>query len=167
MTVGSGDASDDLPARPDWPTTTLEGSNAGSGLTQTAVDDSHAWRQFEHLSGLYTYYLDLVVKGTGGYFLVVGGVLTLVLANVRNEPILVVALSVPILMSVLLAIAAWKATDKARELHHAISVVAAASRTQLQPHVEILVWLVRWSAPLLLIAAGLLAGLLGWLVATD
>jgi hypothetical protein len=125
-----------------------------------------AWREYDHLSGLYTFYLALVVKAFGGYSVIVGGVLTLVLSNVRDEPVLVVALLVPILLSVLLAVAARLATHKVGELEDAIVKVAGRSRVERTPHIEILEWLVTWSWRLLAVAAVLLAGLLTWLVFT-
>jgi hypothetical protein len=59
------------------------------------IHDQQAWREYEYLGGLYRFYLDLVVKTAGGYFVIVGGILTLVLANVNEEPVVVVALLVP------------------------------------------------------------------------
>jgi len=64
---------------------------------RSTADD---WREYELLHTLHRFYLELAVRVAGGYFLIVGGVLTLVLANSAGEPIVIAALVVPLAMSV-------------------------------------------------------------------
>jgi hypothetical protein len=127
--------------------------------------DQADWREYEYLGGLYTFYLDLVVKGAGGYFVIVGGILTLVLTNVQEEPIVVLALLVPVLMSVLLALASRTALPKIRELRAGINEIGERLHVTVKPHVEILESSIRGSFVLLLIAAGFLAVLFAWIIA--
>jgi hypothetical protein len=79
--------------------------------------DEAAWQEYVVLIELYRFYLDLFVRAMGAYFVVSGGVVTLVLANAREEPIVGVALGIPILMSLLLSLAAWLARPRIDELH--------------------------------------------------
>jgi hypothetical protein len=119
------------------------------------------------LGELYRFYLDLMVKTVGAYFAIVGGIVTLVLANVKAQPIIAIALVVPIAMSLLLALAGWRIRSKVRELRDALDKLGESLTVTVKPHVEILDWGVSWSSLLLLIASALLAALLWWLASRN
>jgi hypothetical protein len=131
-----------------------------------AASERQSWQEYEYLGDLYKFYLDLLIKAVVAFFAIVGGVLTLVLANVNEKPIVVVALVVPFVMSVLMALAAWKARPKVKELRIGINRLGRSLDVAVEPHVEILDWAVSWFSLLSVTAAGLLAALLSWLIAT-
>jgi hypothetical protein len=139
-----------------------EGVSSGSGKSGPTLGHDR-WREYELLVDLYKFYLGLIIQGTGGYFVIVGGILTLVLANVRDQPMIAFALVVPILLSVLLAIANWAARRQVSELSVATQELVGELEVMLGPHTQILGWAVAWSFWLLVVAAGLLIVLLIWL----
>lgn len=110
------------------------------------------WQQYEHLVDLYRYYLDLAVKGTAAYWVVVGGVLTLVLANSQESEVLW-ALSIPILMSIGLLTALLVGRSKAQELARSIESLADNLDLEQRTHAELLVWTVHGLIGITIVAA--------------
>ena len=128
---------------------------------RSTADD---WREYELLHTLHRFYLELAVKVAGGYFLIVGGVLTLVLANSRGEPIVIAALVVPLAMSVALVVVSVRVRDRIAELRTRVQELGRTLGVEVAPHVEILEWAISGAAILLSLACLFLAGLGGWWV---
>ena len=104
------------------------------------VHDSNAWREYELLVDLYKFYLGLVVQAAGAYFVIVGGILTLVLANVDDQPVVAWSLVVPVLLSILAATAGFVAKPKVEQLFDAVRQLGDKLSVTLPPHIEILIW---------------------------
>jgi hypothetical protein len=122
-----------------------------------------AWREYDLLVGLYRYYLELSVRVAGGYFLIVGGVLTLVLANSHDEPIVIAALAAPLALTFVLLLVARKVRPRVGELRDGIEQLGESIGVIVLPHVEILDWAISSSAVLLSVALLFLTGLAAWL----
>jgi len=142
-------------------------SAGGYSVKVPPAGPAQPWLEYEFLGELYRFYLDLMVKTVGAYFAIVGAIVTLVLANVKGQPIIAVALVVPIAMSLLLALAGLLIRSKVRELRDALEELGASLSVTVKPHVEILDWGVRGSSLLLLIASALLAALFLWLASRN
>ena len=97
------------------------------------------WEQYQQLVDLFRFYLELTVKTVIGFWLVTGGILTLVLANSDRSDI-TWALSIPILMSVGLAAALAFGLPKAIQLERSTRGLAEQLELDQRTHVEILVW---------------------------
>jgi len=102
-------------------------------------DSPSDWEQYEQLVGLYRYYLELAVKTAAAFWIIAGGVLTLVLANSEADEIRW-ALSVPILMSIGVVAALLVGKPKAIELAHSIERLATKLDLEQRTHAELLVW---------------------------
>jgi hypothetical protein len=121
------------------------------------VHDSNAWREYELLVDLYKFYLGLVVQTASAYFVIVGGILTLVLANVDDQPIVAWSLAVPVLLSLLGATAGFVARPKVEQLFSAVRQLGDELSVTLPPHIEILRWAAQGSFWMLSLATVLLA----------
>jgi hypothetical protein len=94
------------------------------------TDGSDRWREYSSLGVQYMFYLELVVRALGAYFVIVGGLLTLVLANAHETPLVLTALAIPILMSLLLAFASLRAVPKTCELEVAMNMSSGPASSQ-------------------------------------
>jgi hypothetical protein len=135
----------------------LRGRSGSDDLVRDDARDRNAWREYELLVDLYKFYLGLVVQAAGAYFLIVGGILTLVLANVGDHSVVAIALVVPILLSLLGAVAGFAARPKVEQLGVAVRSLGDRFEVTLRPHVEILKWLATGFLALLSLATVLLA----------
>ena len=97
------------------------------------------WEQYEQLVGLYRFYLELAVKTSTGFWLIAGGVLTLVLAN-SDQALIGWALLIPIIMGLGLVVAMMRGRPKAIELRDAIKELSTTLELNQRTHAEILVW---------------------------
>jgi hypothetical protein len=100
------------------------------------------WEQYEQLVGFYRFYLELAVKTSTAFWLITGGVLTLVLANSDQDHV-IWALSIPIVMSIGLISALLKGRPMAIELSDSIRDLSIELRVRQRVHAEILVWTVQ------------------------
>ena len=48
--------------------------------------EGRLWREYDHLTALYRFYLDLLLKTILAFFVITGTVMTLVLANRGEQP---------------------------------------------------------------------------------
>ena len=92
--------------------------------------------------GFYRFYLELAVKTSTAFWLITGGVLTLVLANSEQRH-MIWALLIPIVMSIGLISALLRGRPMAIELSDAISDLSIELHVRQRVHAEILVWTVQ------------------------
>jgi hypothetical protein len=131
-----------------------------------SINQDKEWREYQQLVDLYQFYLDLVVKTVAAYFVIVGAILTVVLANVDSEPIIVISLVVPVLLSLLLAIGARRAKPQVTELRQGMDELGAALRVRVTPHIQILDQAVGGLGFVMLCATLVLIALFAWLTVT-
>jgi len=100
------------------------------------------WDQYQQLVDIYRFYLDLAVKVSTGFWVIAGGVLTLVLSN-QDDDFMVWALSIPILLAAGLVLALALGDRKARDLRDGVRRLAERLDLVQRVHAEILVWTLR------------------------
>mgnify|MGYP001818098577 CR=1 FL=1 len=117
---------------------------------QNAADPQELmpWREYQHLTGLYVSYLDLVVKASVGVVFIVATVTTLVLANAEERPEIVWSLLPLALLCGGISWVAVKSINLAQELRARVRVLASQLEIGLAPHVEVLIYGARGAAVL-------------------
>jgi hypothetical protein len=142
----------------------VDEASLGPKIPEAGTATNDGWREYELLVGLYKFYIELAVKAIAAYFAITGAIITVVLANVRQEKVIKYALLVPFFMSLLFGLAAREAKPMVKELRVAVDEVAGKLHLTVVVHVKILQWVVRGLFWLVLLALLLLAGMFAWLV---
>ena len=117
------------------------------------------WEQYQQLTDLYKYYLDLAVKSTSIFWLITGGVLTFAFANSDNGSARW-ALLVPIAMGVVLAGSMARLKRHSDELDDSMRTLAERLGLTQRAHSEILPTTIYWLGWLFLAIAVLVLVLL-------
>jgi hypothetical protein len=96
------------------------------------------WREYDHLTTLYRFYLDLVLKAILAFFLITATVTTLVLANRGEQPAIDWALIPLIGFSGVFAVGMGRSSRLVDELEHRVDKLAKELGVGLAPHVSVL-----------------------------
>jgi hypothetical protein len=96
------------------------------------------WGEYEHLSDLYRFYLDLILKTILTFFVIATTVITLVLANRAEQPSIDWALGALAGFSGVLAVGAAKSSKLVVELKERVDELAEQLGVGLAPHVQLL-----------------------------
>ncbi len=114
------------------------------------------WREYDQHVELYKFYMNMLLRSIGAFYLVTGAIATFALANEAKDERLAWAVAFPMLMSGMFGLAAIRALPKARELARRVADLGQQLQLGLTPQVDLLVWLVSGLALLMSVT---LAGL--------
>ena len=95
------------------------------------------WREYEQLSGLYTFYLKLIVNTGTFSFAITGGIVSYILKEDPTTPG-DVALVLPVLLCFGLSVTFWRSRQPAAQLAMTLNEIRDALGIRLAPHVYIL-----------------------------
>ncbi len=101
-------------------------------------DEELLWRQYNLLSGLYTFYLDLIIKANLFLYGITGGIVTIVFANSHVKGIRW-SLLLPFLFCVAFVLISFRGAKEAKEFRNEIFRIRDILNIRLAPHVDILV----------------------------
>lgn len=118
--------------------------NNGVSSWEDASEDL-LWKQYEQLSGLYTFYINIVVQYNAFSYAVLGAIVTLVVTNKSEANEIAYLIFIPLLISLALSGIAFVGIPKAQELEVAIIDLKNKLNTRLAPHVDMLIVAMRVS----------------------
>jgi hypothetical protein len=100
--------------------------------------EGRLWREYDHLTALYRFYVEMALKVLLAFFLIAGTVTTLVVANTDEQPAIDWALIPLAGFSGVLAIGLARSSRLVQELEHRIDELAKDLGVGLAPHVSVL-----------------------------
>jgi hypothetical protein len=101
--------------------------------------DELLWRQYNLLSELYKFYLELLANSILVIFGITGGIVAYTFSN-ANNPIIKWSLMLPLLFCIAVAFLCLRGMRQAKELQQEIEVIRGKLHIGLAPHVDVLVY---------------------------
>lgn len=118
-------------------------------------NDELLWRQYNLLSDLYKFYLELLVNSNLLIYGITGGIVAYTFSN-AGIPIIKWSLVLPLFFCMSTALLCIRGVRQARELRQEMYLIRDTLHIGLAPHVDVLIYALFASGIMLVLASGAL-----------